>query len=241
MQDRYDVLLAPATPKGRELIPRLAAILDISPLSDVTSIIQPDLFERPIHAGAALMQVRLREAKKLMTVRAGRFAPTPSRDEGEARAQLIALDLIRPSRGSTLIGEEFSGISPRWKPAPIVIGVGRGVASKKLFATVDEVAQQISAVIGGTRTAVETGIVPNNVQIGQTGKTIAPRLYIALGISGAVQHLAGIKDAQLIVAINKDPNAPIFGVANYGIVGELEIVLPELQKALADNTNRPIN
>ncbi|MCF6199534.1 MAG: electron transfer flavoprotein subunit alpha/FixB family protein [Hyphomicrobiaceae bacterium] len=233
LQDTYDVLLTPANGLGRDLVPRLAAQLDVSPLSDVTRIIEPDLFERPIHAGAALVQIRLSEAKKLMTLRAGNFPPMKLRDDKQAPAKLVSLDdKALASRKSKLIGEEFFWEQPSLETASVVIGVGGGAQDKENFALIENLMAQFDASLGGTRLALELGMVPNNELIGQTGRTIAPKLYIALGISGAVQHLAGIRDAQVIIAINKDPDAPIFKVADYGLVGDLREVLPELQKAL---------
>jgi len=233
LQNTYDVLLASANGLGRELVPRLAAQLDVSPLTDVTRIIEPDLFERPIHAGAALVQIKLSEAKKLMTLRAGKFPEMKLRDDKQAPAKLVRVnDNTLASRKSKLIGEEFFWEQPSLETACVVIGVGRGAQDTENFALIESLMAQFNASIGGTRVAVELGIVPNNEQIGQTGKTIAPRLYIALGISGAVQHLAGIRDAQTIVAINKDPEAPIFKVADYGLVGDLQKQLPELLHAL---------
>ena len=233
MQQQYESFLAPANSLGHELVPRLAALLNVSPLSDVTRIMAPDLFERPIHAGAALVEIRIESGKKLMSLRAAKFPPMPLRAPEKVPAQIIPIEQTgNEPRAAFVIGQEFFRDQPALETAPIVLGLGRGAASKELFSHIEELAEQLGAVIGGTRTAVEMGLLPNNVQIGQTGKTIAPRLYIALGISGAAQHLAGIRDAQTIVAVNKDPDAPIFRIADFGLVGDLIDILPELHRAL---------
>ena len=240
MQQQYEVFLAPANSHGRELVPRLAALLDVSPLTDVTRIIAPDLFERPVHAGAALVEIRMESGPKLMSLRAANFPPVPLQEAGETPAQIIPLEpTSQIPRAAFVTGQEFFGDQPPLETAPVVLGIGGGAASKDLFPHMERLAEQLGAVIGGTRTAVEMGLVPNNLQIGQTGKSIAPRLYITLGISGAAQHLAGIRDAQTIVAINKDPDAPIFKVANYGLVGDLRDVLPQFMEVFKKQPNNP--
>ena len=237
LQDSHDILLVASNSAGRELVPRLAACLNVSPLSDVVQIKAFDRFIRPIHAGAALIEVKLSARKKLMTVRPSGFEHTGLHADQQALAKIQSCPAFSPTPHPRQIGEEFFWDQPALEDANIVIGLGRGVLGRGViaeenFALVDRLAEHLGAVIGGSRPAIDAGLVPGNELIGQSGKTIAPNLYIALGISGAVQHLAGIRDAKTIIAVNKDPDAPIFKIADYGLIGDLRDILPELEKAL---------
>jgi len=232
MRASHDILLVASNAAGRELVPRLAALLDVSPLSDAVQIVDAEQFVRPLHAGAVLTKVKLLTSKKLMTVRPSSFPPTSLRGNDTSLAELVICDPVPLPSLSTQIGQEFLGNQQELEDAAIIIGIGRGAQDEESLALIEKLAAHLEAMIGGSRVAVELGMLANNEQIGQTGKTIAPKLYIALGISGAVQHLAGIRDAQVIIAINKDPDAPIFTVADYGLVGDLRNLLPDLLAAL---------
>ena len=226
----YDALLAPATASGKNILPRVAALLDVMQVSDITAVKSADTFERPIYAGNAIQTVKSPEAKKVVTVRTAAFAAAG--DGGHATVEAIAA----PGT-SGLSAFESAALTKSDRPdlasARIIISGGRGLQSGENFNTlIEPVADRLGAAIGASRAAVDAGFVPNDMQVGQTGKVVAPELYIAVGISGAIQHLAGMKDSKVIVAINKDEEAPIFQVADYGLVADLFQALPELAAEL---------
>ena len=226
----YDALVAPATTLGKNIMPRVAALLDVMQISDITKVVAPDTFERPIYAGNAIQTVRSRDAKKVITVRTTAFqapgAGGPAPIEEAAPPADPGL--------SAFVGEELSKTDrPELTAAKIVISGGRAMQSRENFTKyIEPVADKLGAAVGASRAAVDAGYAPNDWQVGQTGKVVAPELYIAVGISGAIQHLAGMKDSKVIVAINKDEEAPIFQVADYGLVADLYQALPELATEL---------
>lgn len=230
MMAGYDVLVAPATNNGKNFMPRIAAMLDVAQISDITAVKGADTFERPIYAGNAIQTVQSSDAKKVVTVRTAGFQAT---NEGGS-ASIEEVTVPEPVGISVFKGEELSRSDrPELTSARIVISGGRGMQSGENFTMLERVADLINAAVGASRAAVDAGYVPNEYQVGQTGKVVAPELYIAVGISGAIQHLAGMKDSKVIVAINKDEEAPIFQVADYGLVADLFDALPQLEAELA--------
>ena len=222
----YDAIVAPATANGRNVAPRVAALLDVMLISAITKVISADTFERPIYAGNAIQTVKSGDAKKVVTVQTAAFqAPA-----GSGSAAIEAVASAGADASSTFVGEELSKSDrPELASARIIVSGGRALASSENFAKyIEPVADKLGAGVGASRAAVDAGYAPNDWQVGQTGKVVAPELYVAVGISGAIQHLAGMKDSKVIVAINKDPDAPIFQVADYGLVGDLFQIMPEL-------------
>jgi len=226
----YSHVLAPATTTGKNLMPRVAALLDVSQISDITEVKSADTFVRPIYAGNALATVQSEDPIKVITVRGTAYDPAPA--EGGS-ASVETLDVVKEQSVATFVGEELTKSErPDLTAASIVISGGRGMQNGENFAMLEKIADKLGAAIGASRAAVDAGFVPNDMQVGQTGKIVAPQLYIAVGISGAIQHLAGMKDSKVIVAINKDEEAPIFQVADYGLVADLFQAIPELDEKL---------
>ena len=226
----YDAVLAAATANGKNVMPRVAALLDVAQISDITAVIDADTFERPIYAGNVIATIKSSDAKKVITVRTTAFDAVPA-EGGSASVQ--AVDGAHDAGVSSFIGEEVAvSDRPELTSASVVISGGRGMQNGANFSMLEGIADKLNAAIGASRAAVDAGFVPNDYQVGQTGKIVAPDLYIAVGISGAIQHLAGMKDSKVIVAINKDEDAPIFQVADYGLVADLFAALPELEAAL---------
>ena len=230
LADGYDALVAPATTNGKNIMPRVAALLDVMQVSEVMEVVSADTFKRPTYAGNAIQTVQSGDAKKVLTVRTSSFQATP---EGGSAAVENAKAAGNPGLSSFVENKIAESDRPELTSAKIIISGGRALGSKEKFEEVIlPVADKLGAAVGASRAAVDAGYAPNDWQVGRTGKVVAPDLYIACGISGAIQHLAGMKDAKVIVAINKDEEAPIFQVADYGLVADLFDVLPEFEKAL---------
>jgi electron transfer flavoprotein alpha subunit len=227
----YDAIVAPATTTGKNFMPRVAALLDVMQISDIVKVLAPDTFERLIYAGNAVQTVKSKDGKKVITVRTSTFQAAGEGGAASVEAVGPASDLAL----SSFVGEELSKSErPELTSARIIISGGRAMQSRENFTKyIEPVADKLGAAVGASRAAVDAGYAPNDWQVGQTGKVVAPELYIAVGISGAIQHLAGMKDSKVIVAINKDEEAPIFQVADYGLVADLYKALPELTEELA--------
>ena len=225
----YSHIFAAATTTGKNFMPRVAALLDVAQISDIIKVESDDTFVRPIYAGNAIATVQSTDNKKVVTVRAASFDAAAN----EGSAEVISIDNVIASDKSSYVSAELTESErPELTAAEVIISGGRGMQNGDNFALLNGIADKLGAAIGASRAAVDAGFVPNDMQVGQTGKIVAPQLYIAVGISGAIQHLAGMKDSKVIVAINKDEEAPIFSVADYGLVGDLFTVLPELEGAL---------
>ncbi len=226
----YDVIMAAATANGKNVMPRVAALLDVMQVSEVITVVSADTFERPIYAGNAIQTVQATDAKKVLTIRTAGFASVES--GGSAKVETLSAG-SNPGLSKFVADKIVENDRPELTSAKIIISGGRALGSKEKFMEVIlPVADKLGAAVGASRAAVDAGYAPNDWQVGQTGKVVAPDLYIACGISGAIQHLAGMKDSKVIVAINKDDEAPIFQVADYGLVADLFVALPELQELL---------
>ncbi len=226
----YDVIMSSATASAKNVMPRVAALLDVAQVSEIIEVISPDTFRRPIYAGNAIQTVQATDAKKVITVRTASFAAA---DEGGSASVETVAAAANPEVSSFVSDALASSDRPELASAKIIISGGRALGSSEKFQEVIlPVADKLGAAVGASRAAVDAGYAPNDWQVGQTGKVVAPQLYIAVGISGAIQHLAGMKDSKVIVAINKDEEAPIFQVADFGLVGDLFEILPQLEKAL---------
>ncbi|PXZ00269.1 electron transfer flavoprotein subunit alpha/FixB family protein [Commensalibacter melissae] len=232
LADSYDTVIVPANAEGKDILPRVAGLLDMQPVSDVIEIIDASTFVRPIYAGSILATVKSHDSKKLLSVRGTAFAPV-AEDGGSAE-----IEILGNFPGSEKLLSKFCELQisqsdrPELESARVVISGGRGMQSGENFVLIEKVADQLNAAIGASRAAVDAGFINNDCQVGQTGKIVAPELYIAVAISGAIQHLAGMKDSKIVVAINKDPDAPIFKASDYGIVGDLFEILPQLEEKL---------
>ncbi len=231
MAPGYSHILAASTATGKNVMPRVAALLDVQPISDISGVIDADTFIRPIYAGNAMATVKSSDAKKVITVRAASFDPVAS--TGGAASTEAASAVALPDISWFVSAELSKSERPELTAARVVVSGGRGMQNGENFKLLDPIADKLGAAVGASRAAVDAGFVPNDYQVGQTGKIVAPELYVAIGISGAIQHLAGMKDSKVIVAINKDEEAPIFQVADYGLVADLFTALPELAAELS--------
>ena len=225
----YDHIVAPSTTDAKNVMPRVAALLDVMVIPDVSKVVDADTFERPVYAGNAIQVVRSRDAKKVLTIRTASFDAAPDGGSAPVTEAALADD---PGLSSWIADEVAESDRPELTSAGRVVSGGRGVGSKEDFAIIEALADKLGAAVGASRAAVDSGYAPNDWQVGQTGKVVAPELYVAVGISGAIQHLAGMKDSKVIVAINKDEEAPIFQIADYGLVGDLFTTVPELTEKL---------
>ena len=226
----YDFILAPTTTNGKNVMPRVAALQDVSQISDISAIESSDTFQRPIYAGNCIATVKSNDSKKIITVRNTAF---DAADAIGGNAEIITLEEINDAGISKFVKEEIAESDrPELTAADVIISGGRGMQNGDNFSILEGIADKLGAAIGASRAAVDSGFVPNDYQVGQTGKIVAPDLYIAVGISGAIQHLAGMKDSKVIVAINKDEDAPIFQVADYGLVADLFEAMPELESKI---------
>lgn len=225
----YSHIVAPATTDAKNIMPRVAALLDVMVISDASAIIDADTFERPVYAGNAIQTVKSKDAKKVLTIRTASFDAAGQGDAAPVEEIAAAED---PALSAWVADEFAKSDRPELTSAGRVVSGGRGVGSKEDFAIIEALADKLGAAVGASRAAVDSGYAPNDWQVGQTGKVVAPELYVAVGISGAIQHLAGMKDSKVIVAINKDEEAPIFQIADYGLVGDLFTTVPELTEKL---------
>jgi electron transfer flavoprotein alpha subunit len=226
----YSHMLAATSAVGKNVMPRLAALLDLQPISDIAAVVDADTFVRPIYAGNGMATVKSSDTKKIITVRAASFDPVAT-DGGSASTEAVSVGDL-PGMSQFVSAELSKSERPELTAARVVISGGRGMQSGENFKLIEPIADKLGAAVGASRAAVDAGFVPNEFQVGQTGKIVAPELYVAIGISGAIQHLAGMKDSKVIVAINKDEEAPIFQVADYGLVADLFNALPELAAEL---------
>ena len=229
MASDYDHIVAPATSNAKNILPRVAALLDAMIITDVTRVIDAETFERPIYAGNAIQTVKSNDTKKILSIRTAGFETTS--ETGSAPIETVS-SVANPQLSEWVEDKVQTSDRPELTSAKIVVSGGRGVGSEESFAIIETLADKLNAAVGASRAAVDSGYAPNDWQVGQTGKVVAPSLYIACGISGAIQHLAGMKDSKVIVAINKDEEAPIFQVADYGLVADLFDAVPELTEAL---------